>query len=113
MATELVPLKVLFDNATKKYGRLSVSSKKETNGTKINGKTGLFRVIKVTCVSCKQGFMYQYTAYENKKQTRFTSTKILDLKRKVLDEGFEWRVIDNHYAHEIAKENEIPFLKII
>ena len=56
--------------------------------------TGFFRVTKFNCSSCKQGFIWVYQYYVNGKQKQVRSTDLNKLKQKIVDNDFEWGLID-------------------
>lgn len=74
--------------------------KKHTDESKlkmsiVKNTTGYFRVYKNKHPNCKQGFIWVYLYFEEGKQKRISSTKIEELKQKVLARGLEWRKIDD------------------
>lgn len=110
--SETVLLKDLFEEAERKYGRRAVVSKKGGHLKRSKKNTGLLNVYRVSCSSCKRKFMYHYVINKNSKKTAMNSTKILNLKEKVLDAGLEWRVVDEYWAKQTAKEDDIPLSKL-
>ena len=59
-----------------------------------DGYIGIKRVRKVHSSSCKQGFLYQYSWYENGKQRKITSIDLQKLKDKAHEGGLEWVIED-------------------
>lgn len=68
-------------------------------------KTGIYRVYKLKSRS-KQGFYWVFSQKINKKSFNFSSVDLKKLKQKVIDNGFEWRVIDKKLAKKSFKENK-------
>ena len=68
--------------------------------------TGFFRVTQRNDKCCKQGFMWTYQYYEEKRkgQKAITSVDLLILKQKVLDKGLEWLIIDEDNAKVTCDE---------
>jgi len=66
------------------------------NRAKSMNKIGLFRVFKAQNKSCKQGFDYCYNYVENGKRKELHSVNILKLKRRVIEKGLDWIVIDEN-----------------
>lgn len=66
------------------------------NRAKSMNKIGLFRVFKAQNKSCKQGFDYCYNYVENGKRKELHSVNILKLRRKVIERGLDWIVIDEN-----------------
>ena len=73
--------------------------------------TGFYRVKKRSYDEILQGFLWTYRYKKNYKQTELSSINLLDLKQKVLDNGLEWKIIDENKAKESLKKNEENFKK--
>ena len=58
-----------------------------------NNTTDYFRVTRKTCKKCKKGFIYSYQYYVQGKQKAIVSTKLDDLKEKVLNKGLIWKKV--------------------
>ena len=72
-----------YSEKWKKNMRLKVSKSKNT--------TGYFRVSKPIDKSCKQGFLWVYSYYnENNKRCVIRRVNIVDLKEEVLKRGLDW-----------------------
>lgn len=52
--------------------------------------TGYAHVIKHKDPSMTKGFIYRYTHFENNKQTHIESKSLQELKKRVVDNGWEW-----------------------
>ena len=70
-----------------------------------SNKTGIKYVYKSKNGS-KQGFEWRYKKIINKKRYSFYSIDLRKLKQKVLDNGFDWIILDEHKANNSFKENE-------
>ena len=68
--------------------------------------TGFFRVTQRNHKSCKQGFMWTYQYYDEKRtaQKSIGSVNLLKLKQKVLDKGLEWLIINEDNARATCDE---------
>ena len=66
------------------------------NRSRTNNKMGLFRVFKSQNKSCKQGFDYCYNYTENNKRKEIHSIDILKLKKRVIEKGLPWIVVDEN-----------------
>ena len=67
-----------------------VSEETKKKISKYRNSTGYFRVHKEKRPSCKQGFMWRYSYYENQKRKYIYSTDLEVLKQKVKAKGLEW-----------------------
>lgn len=112
MSEETVLLKDLFDSALKRYGR-----PKRLNGlphnARLKGETGFKNTYKVNCISCRQKYMYQYIAYKNGKTYRLSSVSILNLKQKVIDKGFDWKITSKYWADKTATAEKVSLKELI
>ena len=79
-----------------------------------NTTTGIFRVYKQKAKSCKQGFTwkYQYRG-EDGKITKFESVDLLKLKQKVLENGFEWEILDINVLKFCCEEHGYDFREVV
>ena len=68
--------------------------------------SGFFRVTKRNDKCCKQGFLWVYQYYEEKRkcQKAIRSVNLLKLKQKVLDNDLEWLIIDEDNAKATCDE---------
>lgn len=98
---DTVPLQKLFDDALKKSKYHVHKPKKRT---KWSNKSGFYKVQKVKCKDCKQGFTWAYRIATSNGEHRITRTDILRLKKDVKDMGLDWFVIDEKRALKTAKE---------
>lgn len=64
------------------------------NRSKTVNKIGLFRVFKAPNKSCKKGFDYCYNYTENNKRKEIHSVDILKLRKRVIEKGLPWIVVD-------------------
>lgn len=99
-----VPLKQLFQEALKKNRRIVNKPKKRK---KQNTSSGFYRVQKVKCERCKQGFTWSYRVVTKKGDHKITRTSLLKLKKDIKDMGFEWYVVDEKRANQTAKNTNI------
>lgn len=67
---------------------------------KRRNKTGFYRVDKCNNDSYKQGFFWRYRCNENGQSKSLSSTSLMELKKKVVNAGLEWRVVDERKARE-------------
>lgn len=74
-------------------------------------KTGIFRVYKNRNDKSKQGFYWCYGFSVDKKRKRIQSVNLLELKKKVLDNGLEWKIIDRELMDRSFKENKLNMRK--
>ena len=63
-----------------------------------NPSSGIFRVNRYKDHTTKQGFIWQYNYYDNKKRKHIRSINLNKLKEKVLKKGMEWIVLDEEKA---------------
>lgn len=63
-------------------------------------KTGFYRVDKRNNDSYRQGFFWRYRCNENGQSKSLSSTSLMELERKVINAGLEWRVVDERKAQE-------------
>lgn len=91
------------DSAIKSFNENQQNLEKFGFSTNKN-KTGIYRVYKSKSRS-KQGFYWVFTQKINKKSFNFSSADLRKLKQKVIENGFEWRVIDKKLAKKSFKEN--------
>lgn len=76
------------------YGRnhtLQSRRKMSHSKSKALNSVGYYRVSKNKDKTCKQGFLYRYTYFEESKQKAIKSVDLNKLKEKVLAKGLEWR----------------------
>lgn len=66
--------------------------------------SGYFRVIKQKKPETKQGFLWTYSYYENRKRKRITSTDLKKLEEKVKAKGLEWVVVDEDKARAVCED---------
>lgn len=81
------------------YGKtLSEETRKKMSEAK--NATGFYRVYKNKKKDVKQGFIWRYGYYENGRQKTFSSTNLMKLKRKVVNAGLEWKIVDERKAQQ-------------
>ena len=68
-------------------------------------RTGIFRVSKRKCSSCKKGILWIYRWTEDEKQKTIQSVSLSKLKEKVLKRGLHWEIIDEELAKKTIKED--------
>lgn len=69
-------------------------------------ETGFYRVRKVNKENCSQGFVWTYKFRRKNKRIDISSTDLLELKRKVLDKGFKWEIVDEKQSEKSVRENQ-------
>ena len=99
-----VPLRKLFDDALSKQNHIVHSNHKKRKRNKWNNKTGFFRLQKVKCKNCKQGFTWIYRIISKDGDHRISRTDLLRLRKDIKDMGFEWFVVNEEKAAKTAKE---------
>ncbi len=71
------------------------SHKTKQKMSKSKNSTGLYRVHKKPCSTCKQGFTWVYKFYENNgKQKTISSTNLVELEKKVKSLNLDWYKLD-------------------
>lgn len=70
-----------------------------------SNNTGFFRVAKFPCEKCKNGFTWLYRWYENGKNKSIYSVDLMALKKKVLNKGLDWIIVDKEKAKVSVEEN--------
>ena len=73
------------------------------NLSKSTNSSGIYRVSKHNGKSFKQGFTWRYTYYENGKYHDLSSVNLLKLKKRVIENGFEWIILDDDNAKITAE----------
>lgn len=63
--------------------------------------TGLLRVNKWSCNKCSQGYRWVYRYNENGKVKTISSMDIAILKKRVLDTGLKWEILDYNKVKEV------------
>ena len=108
-----VPLRKLFDDALSKQDRIVHPNHKRKKRKRQTNQSGFFRVYKVKCRYCKQGFTWIYRIMSEHGGHRISRTDLLRLKKDIKDMGFEWFVIDEKKATKTAKEahHELSMLR--
>lgn len=71
--------------------------------------TGLFRVYKYSDPTCKQGFIFRYSWFENNKRRVISRVNLLKLKELVLSKGLEWVVLDEEKAKTLCDEIGVDY----
>lgn len=71
--------------------------------------TGYFRVYKYPDKSCKQGFIYRYSYFENGRRRVIGRVNILKLKEVVLSKGLEWVIVDELKAKMTCDECGVDY----
>lgn len=99
-----VQLRKLFDDALSKQNYVVHPNHKKKKRTKWNNQSGFFRVQKVKCGDCKQGFTWVYRIMSEDGEHRISRTDLLRLRKDIKDMGFEWFVVNETKAAKTAKE---------
>lgn len=82
--------------------KLSMDSLVKLSKTR-NNSLGLFRVHKTKCSTCKNKFRYTYVVGNHPNYiAQISSVNLLKLKQKVLENGFEWCVVNEDRAKVTA-----------
>ena len=68
--------------------------------------TGIFRVAKRKCSSCKNGIIWIYRWTEDGKQKTIQSVSLFKLKEKVKAKGLPWEIIDEELAKKTIEESK-------
>ena len=96
----MVLLKDLFEEALKKP-----SNKKRRKKSNRKNETGLYRVSKGYCRSCKEKTIWQYVYINSEGKRKYIgSVSLLKLKEKIKDKKLEWKINNEYYANKTAKE---------
>lgn len=66
--------------------------------------TGFYKVTKRKDNSCKQGFIWCYRYGVNSQRKYILSTDLNKLKKKVLEQGLKWQIIDEEKAKQSLKK---------
>ena len=77
--------------------------------SKFYTSTGLFRVYKYTDKTCKQGFIYRYSYFEDGKRIVIGRVNLLKLKEEVISRGLEWVILDDDLARITCEEAGVDF----
>lgn len=78
--------------------------------SKIRNTSGFFRVIKVKDKSCKNGFIWGYSYYdENNKTVRIQRTDLFKLKQEVEERSLPWKIIDIDKAVQTVRSIHTGF----
>lgn len=64
------------------------------NRSRTQNKLGIFRVFISQNKSCKKGWDYCYNYVENKKRKELHSVDIFKLRKKVIEKGLPWLIVD-------------------
>lgn len=102
MAEKTVPLRELFDIALKKQNHKVHKPKKRKQWT---NKSGFYKVQKMKCKACRQGFTWAYRVQTSNGEHKISRTDLLRLKKDITDMGLKWFVIDEEKAKKTAKES--------
>lgn len=73
--------------------------------------TGFDKVKKRVYDNILQGFLWTYRYKKNYKQIQLSSINLIELKKKVLDNGLDWVILDEDKASESLRENMENFEK--
>ena len=88
----------------------------ESIGT-LRNASGCFRVSKQVNKEVNQGYFWKYRYMENGKRKSLSSVDLNKLKEKVLDNGLEWKVLNDELAEQngliLTKSEELFELPII
>lgn len=96
---------VIIDEVTASKSFIENQENFEKFGFSTNkNKTGIYRVYKSKSKT-KQGFDWVFRQTINKKSFTFHSVNLLKLKQNVLENGFEWIIVDEKLAKKSFIEN--------
>ena len=114
MSEVMVPLKDLFKEAMKKNAFRTKSSSKKSSWLSDRKRTGFKNTVRINCPSCRQKFMYQYVIYyADGSKKAYCSVDILKLKKKILDLGLDWEMVDRKEAIKTAQESKLNLNDIL
>ena len=82
---------------------MKFSDKWKQNLSKSTNSSGFYRVGKHKGKSFKQGFTWRYTYYEDGNYTDICSVNLLKLKKRVIEKGFDWVILDEEKAKLTAE----------
>lgn len=99
----LIPL-TAEEHTTLHNNKREYTDEFKLNASKSKTNTGFFRVSKTKFKESVMGYRWQYHAQTNNKSTTFVSASLVDLKEKVIANGFEWKVIDEKLAEQSRQE---------
>lgn len=77
--------------------------------SRVKNSTGFFRVYKYFDSTCKQGFIFRYSYFENDKRKVIGRVNLLKLKEAVISHGLEWFVLDIVLAKKTCEENGVDY----
>lgn len=84
------------------------------NRSRASNTLGIFRVYKSQNKSCKQGFDYCYNYTEGDKRKEMHSIDILKLRKRVINKGLPWVIIDEEKVRlEFSENTAIKLLTAI
>lgn len=112
-------LGVLFEEARKKYGFNNKNGSKGVKHYPTDHKksklssTGLYNVKRLKSSMYQQGFCYIYRFNRKEKYRQLSSVDILKLKRKVLNAGGEWYILDEEKALDLANYHDIEIEALV
>lgn len=112
MSEETVLLKDLFKSALKQCGRPKRLDGGLAHNARLKEQTGFKNTYKVNCISCGRKYMYQYVAYKNGKTYKLSSVSILNLKQKVIDKGFDWKMTNKYWADKTATAEKVSLKEL-
>lgn len=97
----------LFKQALKKQSYI-VHPNKKKGRKRWSNQSGFYRVQKIKCQKCKNGYTWGYCISTTKSKHKITRTDILKLKKDIQDMGFGWFVVDEEKALKTAKKTKYP-----
>jgi len=77
--------------------------------SQVRNKSGFFRVYKSKEPRTSQGFSWKYEMNIDGNKKTFTSVDLLRLKKRVLDNGYEWFVVNEDNALKTCDELELDY----
>lgn len=86
------------------YGK-NFSEQMKLKMSRKKNSTGYYGVYKKKKIDCKQGFTWVYQYRENKKYKTISCTDLKELKKKVLEKGLHWEIINELHAKQSLTEN--------
>ena len=81
---------------------LQIMSKFEHDN--LNNSTGFYRVSTFKDKNYKLGFRWRYIYWLNGHSEKLTASTLPSLKKKVLEKGWDWFILDEKNAKSICKE---------
>ena len=99
--------KKMSENNSRYWRGKTLSKETRKKISKAKNITGFYRISKKKDNNCKQGFVWNYSYYDNNKRKTISSTDLKKLKKKIETQGLPWEIIDEEKAKKSLRENEV------